>query len=600
MKQNIGIGSVVDDGTGDYLRRGGEKINENFNELYSGLGDGQVPHPAGAWKNYSATAPLRPTFGQAFNVNTTTAPIIVNLPEGRVGDYGKVIRLRDVWGVWGTNPITLVPSGNNTIKGASVSKKLNRDYQDVELVLTSPGSWEYLDNKMVNKLSSTEIATVARKEFIATQGQTDFLRVFGDSPYNPKNIEVYRRGNLLFYGTEFTADSDFGSPGTGNAIIALNGTDIRLRVPCEEGDTVTIVTYMDDLAVYRSSYIANTITVWNSESGRTQLDGQTFVGDISTKREWTLKELGFQEVDGQLNPESTEVLINGRVLTQAGKGGLPAFACETTAGDRVTGDTEADCIAAGGQWVESGIDFSVLKDRNTGRLDRIKIYELLENGDQLTVRWFNNDIGTVMEWDEIKEYADEIYLNNENRFDRTNTLRYNDYASPNPCTVEVEEREEINIKFTDVISLLNSIHPVGTVYMNAHNPNNPRTYMGFGRWVPYAEGEAIVGWDHGDDANFSFYDGTCGKLKSPGGSGGNVQVELTTDQIPTVRSDDKVLVKDPDGDVLIGRCLLDPDDTGPGYRTYREDVLSSNVHANTKALSLLQPYRTVAAWLRVE
>lgn len=600
MKQNIGIGTVVDDGTGDYLRRGGEKINANFNELYSGLGDGQVPHPAGAWKNYSSTDALRPVFGQAYNINTTTGAVIVNLPEGRVGDYGKVIRLRDVWGVWGTNPVTLVPSGSNTIKGSSTTKKLNRDYQDVELVLTSPGSWEYLDNKMVNKLSSTEIATVARKEFIATQGQKDFLRVFGDSSYNPKNIEVYRRGNLLFYGVDFTADSDFGSPGTGSAVVALNGRDIRLKVPCEEGDAVTIVTYMDDLAVYRSSYIANTITVWNSESGRTQVNGQTFVGDIASKREWTLTELGFQEVDGQLNPESTEVLINGRVLTQAGKGGLPAFACETTAGDRVPGDTEADCIAASGQWVESGIDFSVLKDKTTGRLSRIKIYEFLENGDQLTVRWFNNDIGTVMEWDEIKEHADEIYLNNENRFTRSQTIRYNDYGNPNPCTVEVEDRVEENIKLTDIMSLLNTIHPVGTVYMNAHNPNNPKTYMGFGRWVPYAQGEAIVGWDHEDDGNFSYYDGTCGKLKSPGGSGGSVQTELTIDQIPTVRSDDKVLVKDPDGDVLIGRCLLDPDDTGPGYRTYREDVLASNVHSNTKALSLLQPYRTVAAWLRVE
>ena len=30
MKQNINIGNVVDDGTGDYLRKGGIKINENF------------------------------------------------------------------------------------------------------------------------------------------------------------------------------------------------------------------------------------------------------------------------------------------------------------------------------------------------------------------------------------------------------------------------------------------------------------------------------------------------------------------------------------------------------------------------------------------
>ena len=47
MKQNIIIGNAVDDGTGDYIRRVGEKINNNFLELYTELGDGSVPHAAG-------------------------------------------------------------------------------------------------------------------------------------------------------------------------------------------------------------------------------------------------------------------------------------------------------------------------------------------------------------------------------------------------------------------------------------------------------------------------------------------------------------------------------------------------------------------------
>lgn len=599
MRQSIGIGSVVDDGTGDYLRRGGEKINSNFSELYVGLGDGQIPHPAGAWKNHSQLA-LSPVFGQAFNINTTTAPITVNLPEGKPSDYGKVIRLRDVWGTWGTNPVTIVPSGNNTIKGSATSRKLLRDYQDVELVLLSPGSWDYLDNKMVNRLSSSDIATVAKKEFIAVAGQTDFLNVFGETPYNTNNIEVYRRGNLLHYGSEFSEDSDFGSPGSGKTIVALDAKSVRLRDACEAGDTITIVTYLDDLAVYRSSYVANTITVWDTSSQKTTIDGQTFVTDLEDKRVWNLSDLGFLEIDGQLNPLSTEVLINGRVLTQAGQGGLPAFACETTDGDPVVGDTEDKCIINGGQWVESGIDFSVLKDEVTGRLTKIKIFQHLENGDQLTVRWFNNDIGTVMGWDEIKDYADEFYLNNEYRFDRSKTIRYNDYSNPNPCTVEVEESEDINIKFTDVTSLLDSLEPVGTIYFNAHNKENPRTYKGFGTWIPYAQGQTIVGWVDGDDANFSYYTGSCGKLKSPGGSGGHVQHEITTDEIPTTISTEEVLIKDPNGDVLIGQCLLDPEDNGPGYRKYREGTIQSNIHANVSNISLLQPFVTVAAWVRVK
>ena len=34
VKQAIGIGTTADDGTGDTLRGGGDKINDNFDELY--------------------------------------------------------------------------------------------------------------------------------------------------------------------------------------------------------------------------------------------------------------------------------------------------------------------------------------------------------------------------------------------------------------------------------------------------------------------------------------------------------------------------------------------------------------------------------------
>ena len=39
-KQTINIGTVADDGTGTTIRAGGDLINDNFNEIYSELGDG--------------------------------------------------------------------------------------------------------------------------------------------------------------------------------------------------------------------------------------------------------------------------------------------------------------------------------------------------------------------------------------------------------------------------------------------------------------------------------------------------------------------------------------------------------------------------------
>ena len=38
--QSIGLGTVADDGTGDTLRVGGDKVNDNFVEIYTLLGTG--------------------------------------------------------------------------------------------------------------------------------------------------------------------------------------------------------------------------------------------------------------------------------------------------------------------------------------------------------------------------------------------------------------------------------------------------------------------------------------------------------------------------------------------------------------------------------
>jgi len=41
-KQTVGIGTVADDGTGDNLRDGMDKVNDNFDEIYTALGDGSA------------------------------------------------------------------------------------------------------------------------------------------------------------------------------------------------------------------------------------------------------------------------------------------------------------------------------------------------------------------------------------------------------------------------------------------------------------------------------------------------------------------------------------------------------------------------------
>jgi hypothetical protein len=65
--QNINLGSEADDGTGDNLRDGGDKINDNFLELYTKLGDA-----SDLSSGISATA----------SVITLTAPSITGVVGG--------------------------------------------------------------------------------------------------------------------------------------------------------------------------------------------------------------------------------------------------------------------------------------------------------------------------------------------------------------------------------------------------------------------------------------------------------------------------------------------------------------------------------------
>jgi len=45
-KQSINIGSIANDGTGTNLREGGDIVNDNFNEIYTAIGDGSTINTA--------------------------------------------------------------------------------------------------------------------------------------------------------------------------------------------------------------------------------------------------------------------------------------------------------------------------------------------------------------------------------------------------------------------------------------------------------------------------------------------------------------------------------------------------------------------------
>lgn len=602
MKQLLKIGNVVDDGTGDYLREGGQKINSNFEELYTELGDGSKPHSAGAWKTIQSktTTDIVAEFGKSYAINTDTARVAVKLPKGNASDYNKVIRIRDVFATWQTNPVTIIPASGNTIKGEAVSKVISTNYADLELVYCSPGRWEYIENKQVNRISNSDLATVVRKEFIAKEGQVDFLNVFDGYQYNKENVQVYRRGNLLYYGAKFSSDSDYGSPGANNSLVELDGINLRMRTPCRAGDTIIVVSYMDGIAQWRSTYNRLDLMMMDqSKTLDTSVEGARIVGDLSTLRELSVEQFGYEKTSnaGLINPNTLEVYVNGVIQYEAGKGGMPMFIC-----DGYEADGPDECIAGGGEWISSKIDYVCLYNPD-GSVRGIEFGNAFDHGDIVTIKWYNNNIGTTLEIDEILEHTNEKYFVKGQTIDITGAVRITDYD--NPAWPNVEREDPVAVELSSPTSLFNLIYPIGTIYENAVNPNNPSTYMGFGTWKLWGEKRVTVGWtSDSTDTQFGLNNNDLDSKGVPnataGGTGGNRSFTITNDNLPKTQTDESVLIVDKNGTVVVGGCQFDPDEQGAAYSKYREErAITNNSHVIPKDISVVQPYVTVYRWLRI-
>jgi hypothetical protein len=97
-KQSIGLGSVADDGTGDTLRIAGDKVNDNFDEIYTALGDGStLSLPVTAINNATAnelvtigatTTELDAEANLTFDGSTLTVTGNITVPND--GDIGSV------------------------------------------------------------------------------------------------------------------------------------------------------------------------------------------------------------------------------------------------------------------------------------------------------------------------------------------------------------------------------------------------------------------------------------------------------------------------------------------------------------------------------
>lgn len=619
MKQELFCGNVVDDGTGDPLRIAGQKIKGNFDEIYDELGDTQELHPAGSWKVVNKPT-LDVEFGKAYAVDTRTTKIIVNLPKGKINNYSDVIKLRDAWQSWSKNGIELRPAKGDTIKGSAKPVTIAKNNADLELVYVFPGRWEYRDTQRIDKISTSDINSVARTEIIVEKdGQTDFMNVFGGNMYNPANTTVHWRGNLLTYGNKFDkAISEYGSPGKEEGeLVELNGKDIRLKYPTEAGDSIIITTYLDGIASWRAAYAKAAFRIIDpSISTEIQQPGKTYI--LGENKQELIIDLGSNEL---INPSSCEVLLNGVLLTRVGEiGALSIDGLDETpiqedivdknnlySGFCTTGinvDIQS-CSSSGGIWYE-GIGDYRFEYNEDGVPYKILFNTELTHGDVVSVRWYNGEIGSLLELDEILSTTDNRYINRGAYFNLKNRIEYTEYEN-NVNADKTREAPDLDINsISSINQIFDLIYPIGTIYENAHNPANPGDYMGFGIWVRYAEGKTTVGWDSNENntqfnRNQQVLDASGAPTKQAGGSIGSSYVKLNEGNIPRFSTEQVALISDKNGDVAIGGCLDDPGQ-GPGYKKYSESEIGYRLNDKeyiNESFPIIQPSITTYKWLRV-
>jgi len=219
--QSINIGTAANDGTGDNLRVGGDKINDNFSEIYTAFGNGSTLSTLAVTAMNGATANEILTVGSTtteldaeanLTFDGSTLAVTGNITVPNDGDIGSV---------GATDAIQISSAGIVTFKddikikdGGTIGVASAAD----AMTVSSAGIVTFKDDILIKDGGTIGVASDADVITIASTGVTTFSKaVVGSTDTDTSNT-----GSVTL---DFNTNQNFVLTLTGNVTLANPSTE---------------------------------------------------------------------------------------------------------------------------------------------------------------------------------------------------------------------------------------------------------------------------------------------------------------------------------------------------------------------------------------
>ena len=254
-KQTINIGSIANDGTGTTIRDGGDLINDNFNELYTALGDGSTLNI----DTSSASDGYVLTYDASLGKYVSQANSAVSFTVAGNSGTDQTIESGNTLNILGGTGLNSVASATDTIT-------LNID----STVATLTGS-QILTNKTIDTANNT--ITIVEAD-ISDLGSY----ITATSSDTLQNKSIAAGSNTI---TGLTNSNLSGSAGITNANLANSSITIRDDSSTEDAVALGETLIVAGAGGLTTSVSGNTLTLTQASASLTYSKG-TATGDGST------------------------------------------------------------------------------------------------------------------------------------------------------------------------------------------------------------------------------------------------------------------------------------------------------------------------------